>query len=299
MDTSTVTRFFGRSVLIVKKFAPEILLGLGIASGIGTVILACKETLELDEVKRVNREMMEEVERGRENFDEDKYTPEQYRRDITVVTVRSIMNYAHLYGPSVALGLLSIGLTLASHGILSKRYAGAVAAYNMVNASFKEYRRRVIEDLDADHDSAYLHGVRDEVLPEGSLDENNNQIDEDKRLITTSDGNHLYTTIFSPEATSWRNSWENNIFFLQSQVNYMNHNLHSRGHVFLNEVYDNLGMPRTPDGAILGWVEGDGHQNNVDFGLNYPINDKPKGANWDERDVHLFFNVDGVIYEEI
>jgi len=297
MNTNMVTSAFGRGMLIVKKFGPEILLGLGIASGVGAAVLACKATLIIDEVKNSNFAMLETVKDGRKEFNLDDYTEEAYRHDIVVVKVQSAMNYVRLYMPSIALGLTSVGLILASHGMLSKRYAGAVAAYNLVNESYKRYRERVIEDAGVEKDSSYLNGVRNEVVTEKSLDKQGN-VTETEKTVTTSDSGDPTKVIFCAISPQFRTSWDHNLFFLKSQETYANHLLHSRGHVFLNEIYDSLGLPRTRDGAILGWVEGKG-DNTIDFGLDDPINQKPKGANWMERSVYLTFNLHGIIYDLI
>jgi hypothetical protein len=75
----------------------------------------------------------------------------------------------------------------------------------------------------------------------------------------------------------------------------------SRGHVFLNEVYDILGIPRSQAGAIIGWVlTGDGSTDNY---LNFGIFDDNDSAidfvNGREGSVLLDFNVDGIIFDKI
>jgi hypothetical protein len=90
---------------------------------------------------------------------------------------------------------------------------------------------------------------------------------------------------------------EFNRLFLECQARYMNHLLQSRGHVFLNEVYDALGFERTRQAAILGWIyksEGMGY---IDFGLHEDRNLGPTGELIEEP--FLTFNVDGVIFDKI
>jgi hypothetical protein len=78
--------------------------------------------------------------------------------------------------------------------------------------------------------------------------------------------------------------------------------LRARGHVFLNDVYDSLGIPRSKAGAVVGWVlnrngEGD---NFISFGVfdgtTQEIRDFVNGY---EGSILLDFNVDGVIYDKI
>ena len=87
--------------------------------------------------------------------------------------------------------------------------------------------------------------------------------------------------------------------FLKQQQSYANDLLKSRGHLFLNEVYDLLGIQRTKAGNIVGWIYDEKNpvgDNFVDFGI-YDIN-RPKNrdfVNGYERTIILDFNVDGDI----
>ena len=63
---------------------------------------------------------------------------------------------------------------------------------------------------------------------------------------------------FNEFCHEWSDSKEYNLLFLKAQQNYFNDILAIRGHVFLNEVYDALGMSRTKNGHLSGWLLGDG-----------------------------------------
>jgi hypothetical protein len=87
--------------------------------------------------------------------------------------------------------------------------------------------------------------------------------------------------------------------FLKTQQAYLNDILRIRGHVFLNEVYDALGLERTQAGALVGWisnnVDGDCY---IDFGLFDGERPRVRDfVNGNERSILLDFNVDGVIYD--
>lgn len=109
--------------------------------------------------------------------------------------------------------------------------------------------------------------------------------------------NAQYTAFFDETCMAWTKSPERNRHFLLMQQNYANDLLKARGILFLNEVYDMLGMPRTQVGQIVGWVwtedcsVGD---NFVDFGLFDYYEDEP----WEDEDaVPLYFNVVGYVLE--
>ena len=103
----------------------------------------------------------------------------------------------------------------------------------------------------------------------------------------------IYTYLFDKKSGAWMRDEAINRFFLMAQQAYSNELLMQRGYLFLNEVFDMLGMARTKAGQIVGWLYdaknpiGD---NFVDFGLCR--DDPPKGIN---GAIVLNFNVDGNI----
>lgn len=104
---------------------------------------------------------------------------------------------------------------------------------------------------------------------------------------------------FNEENLNWSANQLNNMAFLWMQQNYHNYLLHARGHVFLNDVYDALGLQRTQDGAVTGWYIEDALRGTdlsatyIAFGL--PDYDEVK----DQKSITLTFNVTGVITDKI
>lgn len=84
--------------------------------------------------------------------------------------------------------------------------------------------------------------------------------------------------------------------YLQHQQQHLNDLLRTRGHLFLNEVFDVLGLPRTKFGQVSGWVYEDGNSY-IDFGLNSESN--KDFINGKTADALLDFNVDGLIIDRI
>lgn len=101
---------------------------------------------------------------------------------------------------------------------------------------------------------------------------------------------------FDDTCGGWTKDSELNKAFLLHQQTYANLKLKSRGYLFLNDVYDMLGMPRTAAGQRVGWVYdpknpvGDNH---VDFGIYEEWN--ADFVNGIKSDLLLDFNVDGDI----
>ena len=107
----------------------------------------------------------------------------------------------------------------------------------------------------------------------------------------------------------WKPSPEANHAFLVSTLRELNDRLYAKGYLFLNEVYEALGMKFGPDnipyksfGQYVGWVRTkDGSTDNqVDFGL-WDRSNRSAAAllACKSNRVFLDFNVDGVIYDLI
>ena len=112
-----------------------------------------------------------------------------------------------------------------------------------------------------------------------------------------------YARLFDDSCFGWTKDPEINLTYLKEQQNYCNYLLKGKGHLFLNEVYDILGFPRTKAGVVVGWVYDEKNpigDNFVDFGI-FDTNDE---RNFDfingyKNTVLLNFNVDGDILNYI
>lgn len=98
------------------------------------------------------------------------------------------------------------------------------------------------------------------------------------------------TVIFDNECANWSDNPQYNHLFIQTQINWAKDQLRARGHLFLNEFYDMLGLPRSPQGQLEGWLLKDG--------------DHTELMRWDEdptdpNTIELKIDVDGVIYDKI
>lgn len=98
--------------------------------------------------------------------------------------------------------------------------------------------------------------------------------------------------IFGPGCTIWTHDAEYNRIILRNQEKMANDILGVRGHVFLNEVYDMLGLPRTRIGQIVGWKLG----SYIDFGIDNERNFF--NGSYINKPI-LDFNVDGIILSSI
>lgn len=109
-----------------------------------------------------------------------------------------------------------------------------------------------------------------------------------------------YARWFNEECVAWSNDPETNRYFLLLQQSYANELLRKRGYLFLNEIYDMLGIPMTKAGQVVGWIYDENNptgDNYVNFGLINTCNGD--FVNCYEKSILLDFNVDGMILDRI
>lgn len=299
-----MTRTFYRTGLKLKKHSPEILVVAGVAGLVTSAVMACKATLKihdtLEEAKTDIADIHEAVETG-VTKNGVAYTEEDGTADLKTVYSYTGVEMAKAYAPAVGLGLISATCIFASNRIVTKRNVALSAAYATLDKSFKEYKTRVIERFGKELDRELKYNIKTEEIEERVVDENGNETVV-KRTVEVA-GNPPYSgysIVFEDGNTGWDKDPELTKFFLVQQQRFANDLLQTRGHVFLNEVYDMLGAQRTKAGAQVGWIlngDGDGY---IDFGI-FDIH-KPKACdfvNGYERSIILDFNVDGVILDYI
>lgn len=306
--STKLSKTFGRTQLKIKKYSPEILLGIGIASFVGTVITACNSTLHCEEIIDYHKEQLDKIHEAKKIVEENpnyelEYNKESYRKDLGIQYVKTGAKLLKLYAPSIGLGVLSISCIIASRNITHNRYLGAVAAYNGLAQVFNEYRERVINEYGEKTDRHFRYGTTYETVTEKEVDENGNTV-KTKKEVEHLDPNNINsndTTArwFDDSNPNWDKNPNYSLMFLRGVQNMLNDLLHTRGHVFLNEVYDALGFEHTPEGAVLGWLDGV-EDDRIDFGLYNPKDDGArKFVNGLDNKFLINFNHCGVIYDKI
>ena len=298
-----VTRTLSKAGFQIKKHSPEILIVAGIAGVVTSAVMACKATTKINDILDQTKEEVGKVNDALDNekISEDVYSKEDAKKDLAIIYIQTGVKLAKLYGPSLILGALSITSILASNNILRKRNVALAAAYATIDNSFKEYRSRVIERFGKDLDRELKYNIKAKEISETTVDENGKETTVTKTVpVVESEEPSDYARFFCEGCAGWTKDPEMNLVFLKQQQNWANELLKTRGHLFLNEVYDMLGIERSKAGQVVGWVYDETNpncDNYVDFGI-YDIYNERKRAfvNGWERSILLDFNVDGDIY---
>lgn len=278
-----------RQMLSMQKSSPNLLFGAGIVGAVGSTVLACRATLKVEGVLNEIQETLETV----KTTQHSDYSDKDRARDTTIVQVQGAVKIGRLYLPAVALGVVSVAALTKSHNILNERNAALTAAYAAIERTFSEYRNRVVEKYGYDADQHMRYGSQKGEI----VDPDSGRTRKIDRV--SDDSPSQYARFFDPTCSNWSKEPEYNRLFLKCQQNYSNDLLHARGHVFLNEVYDMLGLERSKAGSVVGWVLNENGDNFVDFGVFTGTDAVRDFVNGREASILLDFNVDGLIYDKI
>lgn len=311
---ATVTRTIKKTGFKLKKYSPEILIVTGVIGTVTSAVMACKATTKVSDILDKAKDDIDSVKECREKSnnndlpENEVYTEEDSKKDLTIIYAQTGVKLVKLYAPSVILGALSLTGIISSHNILRKRNVALAAAYMTVDKSFKDYRGRVIERFGENMDRELRYNIKAKEIEETVEDEKGKKKKIKTTVETIEDPNGIsaWSRIWQEGNPGWTKDAQHNKYILTQLQNQANDMLRSRGHLFLNEVYDMLGYPRIKEGNIIGWIYDEKNpvgDNFVDFNI-YPLNGTVDQAkinfiNGDERSILLDFNVDGPILDLI
>lgn len=282
------------AMLKLNYYKPEILLGVGIVGLVTSTVMAVKATPKAELILEESKERVEEI----VDSEVKSFTK---KRQLTSAHLSTASKVVRTYLPSVMVGTLSIGCILGSHRILKQRNVALASAYTLLEEGFNKYRERVVDRYGEEVDLEMRHGFKTKRIETSVTDDKGKvkNVNSDEQVMDPNDVS-IYARFFDETSSQWVPTHEYNLLYLKSQQNYYNDLLKTRGHVFLNEVYEALGIPHSQAGAIVGWKLDKNGDNFIDFGIfDIHREGSREFVNGYERAILLDFNVDGVIYNKI
>ena len=304
---ASATRALHKTAFKLKQHSPEILMVAGVIGTVAGTVMACKATLKVNAILDESKEDIDKIHEATEKgitIAGEEYTEEDSKKELAVTYIKTGVRVAKLYAPAVAVETLAIGAMVGSNIILRKRNVALLAAYTTLDKAFKQYRGRVVDRFGKELDQELRYGIKAVEVTNTTQNEDGSETTETV-MVNAIDPTTIspYAVMYDDGCTGWTKSPEANKFFLKAQERYANERLKRKGHLFLNEVYDMLGVPRTTAGQFVGWIYDEEHpigDNFVDFGM-LDINDEAKRNfhNGIERNILLDFNVDGPIVDLI
>ena len=291
---------FKRIGFTLKQHSPEIMVVAGVVGVVTSGVMACRATVKalpvIEESKRKLNTLREAIE-SPESLSEE-VTVQDCKDDSVKVMAHTTIDLAKLYLPSIAVGVVSITAILAGHNITRKRNVALAAAYTAVDTAFKDYRGRVIERFGEELDRELKFDIKTKEIEETVVNEDGSETTVTKTVeVAEAYLDSDYAKFFDASCRNWTKNAEMNLLFLKRCQAMANDKLKADKYLYLNDVYDMLGIDKTEAGKVVGWVYDEENpigDNFVDFGIYNLYKERNRAfVNGYEPVILLDFNVDG------
>lgn len=308
---NSIAKTFNKVSFNVKKNSPEICLALGLASVGAGIVWACIESTKAPAVIDITKNDIQKIVDTNVPEDTIEITEADVRNIITSqpevkkelikVYANAGKNLGKLYfGPAVVI-IGGGALILASHGVMSKRNASLSAAYGCLNTTFEQYRKRVAEKIGAEAEENLRYGITSKTVKEKVIDENGEVRTEKTKIdVVEQEQPSDYVRYFTPQNLNWEDESDYNEMFLNRRQRYANDLLRTRGYLYLNTVYEMLGVKQSKAGQRVGWRYKENNEsgdNLVQFKVKkvqIPVSSDPEDGY--QKAYMIDFNVDGDIF---
>lgn len=245
---------FASATAAVKRHAPDILMGVGTAGVVGGTVMACRATLKLPGIMDTYRDQKAQIQTGLDE-DGDQRTDKEMAKDLRRLKLRTAGKVALNYGPAVAVEGLSLGGMWTGYGKMKTACVSLGAAYMALHNGFEKYRENVRTEFGEEVDDRMMYGYHQEEVVHQAEDGT-----ETTETVTVypnhaSDMPSPYARYFCyGEADGAERSFDYNDFFLHQQEDAINRTFRAVKGLYLNDVYEILGVRKSIKGNRVGWI---------------------------------------------
>lgn len=297
----SITTAFYTGIARISKHAPTILSVTASAGVIATGYLAWKAGTRFEDVEGRDWDRRKECLKNADIIpDEDVPKIERKNR------ILFILDTVHTVAPAAIVGAATITMIYFSNSISKKRLAAMGAAYATLQTAFDGYKHTMVEALGKESVDKILKPKlpnvgksAEEIL---SSDNKSDAANVSDAVVNSLKALSPYARIIAEESsTCWDPNEDYTSQNLAAVQLWANRRLERKGHLFLNEVFDQLGLSRTREGAVVGWLKNGEGDNYVSFGdfdasiYRVPSDDYTRV----DSNFIVDFNVDGVIWDRI
>lgn len=266
-----VVRAGGYLALKAIKYGPGIGVIGGTAGMLVGAVMGIKATPKAMEVAAQYNEELAQIEEVHDTAAEKglDYSEHDYKIDKRSNRVNMVFAVLRVYLPTIIVLLASATSTICGFFCLRARYLEMAAAY-----------AEVVNQYNEEH--------KDDLIEYETEDENG------EKTVKTRAKSPYSVLYDETTTTNWSTYLGQNHKNLENLQKYANDKLHAKGYLFLNEVLEDLGLPKSKAGQFVGWTydlaspRGD---NYIDFGIPKFDKEDPFAGLW------LNFNCDGEILD--
>jgi hypothetical protein len=219
MAKPNLQQFMVNTRTAIVKHSPEILMGFGIAGWAVGTVLAVKATPKA--VRCIEEATYEK---------EDDLSP----LEIVKATWKC-------YIPAAVTCVAATGCLIGSCSTSVRRHAALATAYKLSETALDEYREQVIETVGEKKEKDIQEKVNQKQINKTPVEQSN--------IVNTGKGT---TLMLDPLSQRY---FRSDLEFVRRAENNLNKEiLHSiYGTVNINDFYDEIGIPRTETGDMMGW----------------------------------------------
>lgn len=247
-----ISKLFSNMKLKLIKHRPEILLGTGLLSIAGGVVLVCNASRKVDDVIS---EASEEIDRAKAELtgvDSDKAVRKEQGK--------CAWELFKMYAPGAGLLVAGTVLVIKSHGEMGERVAAIGMALNDTAAAFMVYRGNVVDRYGEEVDKDLLYSRKPvEIVNFGYTDEDGVEHPDTTEIVNTVDIPAI-SIEFDRDNVNWSDSKLYNQHFLASIEDMANKDLIREGKYFVFQLKTALGMKAKirPVDYTIGWFAKEG-----------------------------------------
>lgn len=232
MGKSNWAKFIKSAQISLSKHTPEILTGFGIAGMITTTILAVRATpkalvlLQDAEIEKYDEQVKAGVE------------PDEL---VGLTSVEVVKTAWKPYIPAAVTCAASVACLIGASSVHVRRHAAIATAYKLSETALSEYREKVVEHIGEKKEHTIREKVAEKRVKDNPVSKNEVIVTGtgDTRFYDPMSGRHFYSTVEKVKKA------ENDI------NKRMIHDI--CGYASLNEFYDEINLPRTDVGDMVGW----------------------------------------------
>lgn len=289
----------GRKALFnLKKYSPELMTAGAIIFGIGTVAATWVAARKHDEALAEPKKM---IETAKSMELTDTYTKKDQRHDIFLGYVKGAAAIVKLYGFAALMGSASAACTIGSYKVLEGRNAGLIAVNGILGKQLSDCENYISENYGEEELNKMRQFGKTTKITETTVGENGETTTEEKLVAQDGYEDETFDRMFDEYCPVWAKDAQINLAKLRGLQATLTNMGRARRVLFLNDVYEELRMPKTQAGYQYGWIfpKGVEDENYVSFGL--PLGNKE----WEdqiilsnERNHWLHFNCTKLVWSE-
>lgn len=237
--------------IVLRQKLPQILVYGGCVGVVIGGVKACCDSMAMPELLDDHKERVEKVHKNHQDEPDSK----EEKRELVTAYATTGAEIVKLYAVSVSIEAVSIISILAGNNVLRKRNLALAAACSEITASFNTYRGKVVEKYGQAADDELRFGITQAKIEETVVDEDGKTKKVKKTVDVMNGLPSDYARYFAHgEARGWEQNDNYNELFLKGQQNAANHILYTNKILFLNDIYDMLGIDRSISGQAVGWI---------------------------------------------